>query len=83
MSEDKRVIQSYVRDKWFVSTIYRESSVAMIPAPWFYETLVWEWNPETKERGNIVHQAEGINSHCEICANLIRGLPPEGEQGDD
>ena len=71
------LIQSYVLKKWFVSTIHRESSVMESPPPWFYETLVWEWNAETRERGELLYQAGGSHyesggllDHFEVCKQL-------------
>lgn len=48
MSE--KLIQSYVKDRWFVSTIHRQSSATANPDGWYYETMVWNWNAEAKER---------------------------------
>ena len=46
---------------FFVSTINRQSSAALAYGRIYSETLVWEWDSETKRRGNIVGQDE----HCE------------------
>ena len=86
------LIQSYVKRKWFVSTIRRRSS-AMVgpPAPMYHETLVWEWNAETRKRGSIIWQGEspdgemcGLGGHQTICGNLVAyGTveAPENEEG--
>jgi len=70
-------IKSYVRykDKWFlVSTIERESSAAIIPPVIYNETIVWEWNEETKERGKIIAKTgenkKQIFNHNQICQSL-------------
>jgi len=77
----KTLIQSYINSKvrwYFVSTIHRESSVAMIPTPWFYETIAWEWDSVTRERGKMIAQegapdniSSGLMSHQEVCKQLL------------
>ena len=71
-----KLIQSFVNGH-FVSTIRRESSVAVLPLVWFHETLVWEWDENEKERGRLVHEAEapdlishGLASHYAICKQI-------------
>ena len=73
----KKLIQSYVNDKYFVSTGYRESSAAVTPVPWYYETLVWEWDAKTKKRGEMlpIQEASGyrtgaLEKHIDICEAL-------------
>lgn len=67
------VIGSYVNHDgkcWNVSTIYRQCSAA----DWdgmYYETLVWEYNTEKRERGSLCHQDEGLDSHFDICKRII------------
>jgi len=76
MSE--KLIQSYVKDRWFVSTIHRQSSAALNPDGWYYETMVWNWNAETKEREpNFIAQYDSglteefaIQHHAKVCASL-------------
>lgn len=75
MSES--LIQSYVQNRYFVSTIYRESSICMIPAPWYYETIVWTWDRETRKRGAMLDQYDSgsspkyaIRHHAQICEGL-------------
>lgn len=78
---NKTVIQSYVHFResaWFVSTIERTYDTFQGESRGL-ETLVWIWNPETKERGKIVYQAGGINDHFNIC----RGLLKDGELPDN
>ena len=73
------LIQSYVAGRWFVSTTYRRSS-AMIepPANWYFETIAWEWDPNTKTQGRIIKmddsgssQEEALLSHINICSELL------------
>ena len=77
MSE--KFIQSFVKDEYMVSTIYRESS-AMIepPANWFYETIVWKWDKKEKTRGDLLEQFDSgtypekaIENHMEICKDYL------------
>ena len=86
MTSDERcaqkLIQSYVQDYYFVSTAYRRSSAALAPDQWYYETIVWNWNPKTRERGEIVDSRDsGMNRttalacHAAICASLASDLP--------
>ncbi len=70
------LIQSYVADRWFVSTILRASS-AMEGGPYF-ETIVWDWDSETKDRGKLLEiEDSGMSpehasaSHANICQSLI------------
>lgn len=63
-------IQSYVANRWLVSTIYRESS-AMESDVWYHETLVWEWDSETKELGEIIYQSSGLMGHFVVCKALM------------
>ena len=74
----KSIIQSYVKEKYFVSTIYHQSSVSTeSPIPWFYETIIWEWNKVTRKRGKQIdiQNSEGLEkkalkNHFEICQKL-------------
>ena len=75
--KEHKLIQSYVLEKYFVSTIYRESSCE-IPNIWYYETMVWEWDKETRERGEILLQEDSgmskniaLGNHNRICLNLL------------
>lgn len=74
---NKTIIQSYVPhgDKWFfVSTINRESSAALAYGNTYAETMVWEFDFVTKERGRIVWQAEekanSLVGHYKVCERL-------------
>lgn len=71
-----QIMKSYVHhgDKiFFVSTINRESS-SMEPHT-YAETMVWEWDPKTYERGAFVGQGGGssdsIFEHQRICKGLF------------
>ena len=71
---NNKLIQSYVKDKFFVSTIYRESSACVPSPPWYFETMVWAWDKETRQRGELLEQYESgytevaaLASHFCIC----------------
>ena len=83
---DKRKLKSYVwhgDSCFFVSTIERDSSAAIIPAPRFYETMAWSYDWEAAERGELVaHEGEGtaFEQHYEVCRQLFKTgsfSPPE------
>ena len=79
---NKTLIQTYVfhsneqaEDKaFFVSTIDRTSS--SMYASRYAETIVWEWDSTTKQRGDIIHIGEGsegsIRIHFNICEKLYK-----------
>ena len=73
-----KLIQSYVKEKYFVSTAYRSSSAMVLPEMWYFETMVWDWNSETKQRGDWIIQedsgtfeSEAMDNHAKICRDLI------------
>ena len=62
--KNKTLAQTHIwhGDKcFFVSTINRQSSATLAYGAVYSETLVWEWDDETKQRGAMVGQDE----HCE------------------
>ena len=72
-----RIIQTYVMhgDKeYFISTINRESS-AMYGGI-YAETLVWEYDRENQERGDMVGQDEGprdtIGAHMRMVERIFK-----------
>ena len=71
-------IQSYVADKYFVSTVWRESSAP--EGGWYYETIVWEWLKNIKKIGDMLAMASGLHSHYKICQKLIDGKPLKEEE---
>ena len=78
-NKEHKLIQSYVLDSFFVSTIYRRAST---PQPmWFYECFVWEWDQERRTRGKLLeehdlgsHRDEAIKQHADICGRLAKQL---------
>lgn len=78
-------IRSYVPygDKCFlVSTIERDSSVAISPPPRFHETIAWEFDIADNKRGRMVAMiGDGLmwDQHFGMC----RQLQETGEFVDD
>ena len=75
MRNDVKLIQSHVRDRYFVSTALRESSVIGDRSEYF-ETMVWDINNDGS-RGRIIDQQDcgssphgAIEEHMEICLLL-------------
>ena len=71
----EKLIQSYVLERYFVSTAYRRASTA--EPMYYYETIVWEWDKDTKERGEIIETADSsgyykvaLENHLSICQKL-------------
>lgn len=80
--QSHQMIASYVRQRWDVSTMYRQSSAMMANAPWYYETIVWAWDPKTYERGRTVGiYSGGLRFHFEACAILLKLA--DGTEPDD
>ena len=52
MKKENKLVQSYYKEKYFISTAYRESSGGF--GHWYYETIVWVFNKKTKERGKML-----------------------------
>ncbi len=80
--ENKPIWKSYVRhdDKcYFVSTIERTYDTYTGRTTRGQETLVWEYDWDKGERGEMLHQAGRIGDHQEICRSLINegDMPPE------
>jgi hypothetical protein len=70
---NKAIWQSYVyygEKCFFVSTVNRvyDTCVGSVRGD---ETLVWEYNPVTKEQGELIYQVEGVPAHQAICRCLI------------
>lgn len=83
----KKLLATYVYFEsrcFFVSTIERESSAAVSPPPRFAETMVWDFDCQSRERGDIVAQAgdgEAFRQHFGVCEQLFRtGKYQEGER---
>lgn len=77
----KTIWQSYVwhEDKcFFVSTIERNFGTCEGTMRGM-ETIVWKYNFETKERGEIIYQdGSGVHDHQNVCRCLIAlGIVPD------
>lgn len=90
MVPNKRELKSYVwhDDKcFFVSTIERDSSARMPPpASRFHETIAWEYDWETTERGAMVAQDGGgpaFRQHYLICEQLFKTGKYKEDSDDD
>ena len=87
---NKTLIQTYVfysnestEDKaFYVSTIDRTSS--SMYGGRYAETIVWEWDSTTKQRGDIIHMGEGgegsIRTHFSICEKLYKDGTMQDEE---
>ena len=79
MQLDKRIWKSYVWHDgkcYFVSTIERDYDTFQ-GVTRGQETIVWAYNYDTNERGEMLHQAGSVLDHQQICRCLIaEGLFP-------
>jgi hypothetical protein len=74
-----KLIQSYVEEKYFISTIYRQSSAITESPMWYYETMVWEWDKDSRQRKSEILQqidsgsekSQALKSHLEICSTFL------------
>lgn len=73
------IAKSYLWHKgqiYFVSTIDRDSSAAYYQSR-YAETMVWTWDWDKRERGELIHQDEGsqgsITTHLAVCKKLHEG----------
>jgi len=64
-----QLIASYVKRKYYISTIYRQASTD--EPMWYFETIVWEWDNKTKKRGEMLEiddsgtdEEQAIENHC-------------------
>ena len=74
----KKVLQTYVFEELFVSTIYRKCTADTDVPIWYYETLVFEIDKATKKLCHILESFDSGSdvetafiSHCEICRKYI------------
>lgn len=54
MDKPKKLIQSYVLEKFFISTAYRKCSADIPREIWYYETIVFSWDRETRGITGVV-----------------------------
>lgn len=71
-------IKSYVwhgDECFFVSTIELDSSAAISPSPRYFETMAWEYDYATQERGeSVAFEGDGpaLAQHFRVCEQLYR-----------
>lgn len=74
--DDDFHIWSLVGDK-YISTIYRQSSACINNPPWYYETMIWHYDPENKKMLSIAHIIASSNirtarkRHWQITQSLM------------
>lgn len=70
---DKKQYQlmcTYLKGKYFISTIYRESST--VYPIWYFETMAWQWDDKTKTLGHIIEMEDsGSNEETAIEGHLL------------
>jgi len=74
-----KFIQSYIQEKYFVSTAHRRSSVQIESPPWYYETIVWELDKKTGSNKKMILMADSggysekaLKEHFRICGELLK-----------
>jgi len=77
MGENRVVAKTYVwhgKQCFYVSTIERDCSAAVIPPPRMFETIAWEYDWDNQERGEQVRLSSGsaltITHHIKVCQRL-------------
>jgi hypothetical protein len=72
-----KLIQSYVANKYFVSTIKRQSSMTDQLYAMVWETMAWNWNPVTRQTEQILPIQESTSckegafkQHFDVCMQL-------------
>lgn len=87
MSEqpDTPKLKTYVYGKaqsFFVSTIDR--SCSSIHGGRYLETIVWDWCPETGDKGEMwMLSAGGVRGHMEAVKSLMLGVLPQDLEIED
>jgi len=88
MNKPKKLIQSYVLEKFFVSTVYRQCSAVVESPSWYYETIVFAWDKETKKTEGIIEMldsgsepGDALISHNNTCLKYF--VQQRREQNDD
>lgn len=67
---------TYLKGKYFISTIYRQSS-AMVEDCWYFETMAWNWDEKTKQRG--IDEDMAIDNHL-LMVKKLNNLIIEGSK---
>lgn len=83
-----RLIQSYVADRYFVSTIERNSSAMLETEMSYFETIIWEWDSDTRNIGKMLNclnsgigMTQAIKSHAAIVISLVKPIATRSEGG--
>lgn len=83
---DDQVMSSYVRRRWNVSTARRLYSIVDATPMVEFETIVWVWNPQTKDREELIYMescgnslALAVEMHTTICRKLALGISLYGD----
>lgn len=72
----------------FVSTLYRRVTPGIQPPlPWYYETLVWEYDRKTGKRANLLWDEQvatdfpriAMNQHAAICRKYMLRFAKEAK----
>lgn len=79
MKKEYQLIMSIVKKKYFVSTIWRKAST--IVEMWYFETIVWEWDDATRERGQMLDMSDhgtspemAIGKHSNTCLKYYKEI---------
>ena len=68
-------LQTYIKRKYFISTIYRESSAFVAVPPWYYETFVWPLD-DKGERGDYIDETDSMKDefkhHFEVVKKYLK-----------
>lgn len=81
-----KILQTYYKEKFFISTILRQSSCIEAFPSEYYETMVFKWDKETKRTLGIIEQYESntecqaIETHC-LAIRELSEKEYEGEKG--
>lgn len=84
--DSQKLIQTHVQHegKWFfVSTINRRSSIMTETDFWYSETMAWQWNPETRQRGRLVAQDEDTRNSIAMHQKIVSMLFDHGKIHED
>lgn len=79
---NESICKTYIKhqDQWyFVSTIERDSSAPVNPAPRYLETIVWEYEYETGRRGKLLGIFNSENRRLDMHEFLVAELFKTGK----
>ncbi len=65
--KEYQLIASFIKGKYFISTVYRRAST--LHEFWYFETIIWEWDFSTKERGKMLAMENSGNEEKEALRN--------------